>query len=313
MILATLVLGAVTITLPARADARGTEIELGEVAQIESDDAALVDQFESFDLGYAPAPGFSRLFDAGRIARRLATTFPDVQVRFVGEAQVRVHPSTQTILAADIVALARQEIAKMTLGKDAEFTQSGKQSDVVVPAGDSAAHLRLRRGPIQLLDGRNTVPIEILVDGQAYQTVWTAWDVRMWESVLVLTRNVAAGEEVSFDSVKYERVSAKQAGSKLGLQRTALIATRASRALKQGAVLKRSDLVRLELVISGESAVLEVKKGAIQARVSVIASQGGHLGDQIRVVTTDTKRELTATIVGRGQVRIDMTNRRGSF
>lgn len=307
MILAILALGAVTITLPARADIKGTEIELGEVASIQTDDAALLKRFEDFDLGYAPAPGFSRLFDSRRIADRLVGTFPGIDIRFAGESQVRIHPATQTILASEISAVAKQQIRSLSVGRDLEFTPNGTPKDIIVPAGEEAATLRLRRGAISLVDGRNTVPIEILVDGQTYQTVWTTWDIRVWESVLVLTRDIAAGEELTMDSVQYQRMTATAAGTKLDMKPSALIATRASKALMRGAVLQRNDVVQLELIRRGDSVTLEVQKGAVVARVAVIASEPGHLGDRIRVVTADTKRELTAIVIGRGQVRINMT------
>ncbi len=307
MIFATLALGAVTITLPARADIRGTEVELGEIATIATDDAALLKRFEEFDLGYSPAPGFSRLFDSRRLADRLVGSFPDVKIQFAGESQVRIHPKTQTVLADEITAVAKKQIELLSAGKDMEFTAHGTLSDVIVPAGDESASLRLRRGPITLADGRNTVPIEILVDGQTYQTVWTTWDVRVWESVLVLTRNVAAGEELSMDSVEYRRMSSREAGTKLDLTPAALVATRASKPLTQGTVLQRNDVVQLELIRRGDSITLEVQKGAVIARVAGVASEAGHLGDRIRVITADTKRELSAIVIGRGQVRINMT------
>jgi len=305
--LAALAIRAVTLTLPARVEVRGTEIELGEVATIVTDDAALRLKLEDFGLGYAPAPGFSRLLDARRMATRLAGAFPGTVIRWGGEVQVRIHPETYVVPSADVVAVAKQQMSKMSLGKDVEFTLTGALKDVVVPAGDTPAVLRLRRGPISLRDGRNTVPIEILVDGQTYQTVWTTWDVKMWESVLVLTRNVALGEELTPESVTYQRMTASNSGAKLGLKRASLLSTRASRALTKGEVLKRNDVVRLELIRSGDAATLEVKKGAIAARVSVVAKEGGHLGDRIRVVTTDTNKELTAVVIGRGQLRIELT------
>lgn len=308
MILAALALGAVTITLPARAEVRGTEIELGEVASIVTDDAALRGRFEDFGLGYAPAPGFSRLFDSRRMAITLAGAFPETEIRWGGEVQVRIHPETAVVPSADIVAVAKQQMSKMALGKDVEFSQMGTLKDVVIPAGETPAVLRLRRGPISLRDGRNTIPIEILVDGQTYQTVWTTWDATVWESVLVLNRNIALGEELSPESVTYQRMAASAAGPKLGIARAALLSTRASRALTKGAVLQRNDVVQLELIRSGDAATLEVKKGAVAARVSVVAKEGGHLGDRIRVVTTDTNKELTAVVIGRGQLRIELAH-----
>ncbi len=308
MITATLLLASVTISLPAKAESRGTEVELGELAQIQCDDAALAQKFESFGLGYAPAPGFSRLFEASRLIGQLEANFPGIEIRFAGEAQCRIHPETEVILGADLAAIGREQITELAAGQDVEFDPSGVINDIIVPAGKEGAKLRLRRGPIHLRSGKNSIPIEVLVDGQAYQTVWTTWDVRMWESVLVLTRDVAAGDLLTPESVEYRRVRSERAASQAGIRREALIATRAARALTSGSVLGRNDILQLELIRRGDSIVLEVKKGNVLASVAAVASEDGYLGKRIRVITSDTKRELTGVVVSRGRVQIDMTS-----
>ena len=50
-----LLLGGVTVTLPMEAHVRGTEIELGEIAQVVGADPEEVDRVAALELGYAPA------------------------------------------------------------------------------------------------------------------------------------------------------------------------------------------------------------------------------------------------------------------
>jgi flagella basal body P-ring formation protein FlgA len=307
MILATMFLSGVTITLPARAEVRGTEIELGEVATLRAEDANLVQTLADFDLGYAPAPGFSRLFDAQRIADRLRSSYPELEFRFAGQSSCRVHPETERLTGPEILEVARQSLQTLTEGRDIQFDPSGEIPDLLVPAGEQAAQLRLRRGPLELRHGKNSVPIEVLVDGSTYQTVWTSWEVEKWHSVLVLTRDVPAGEQLTADCVELKRVSQDASGASLGIRREALIGTRAARALRRGEVLQRNDVTQLDLIHRGDAIVLEVKKGSVCARVSAVASEDGHLGERIRIVTTDTQRELSAVVIGRDRVQIDMT------
>lgn len=307
MFFTSLLLTGATITLPAKAEVRGTEIELGELATISCKDDVLRQQLEAFDLGYAPAPGFSRLFESERIVNRLKTSFPGIDVRIAGELRCRAHPETELVPAANITAVARQGLTSLADGLDAEFAPLGELMDLLIPAGNAKAELRLRRGPLELRSGKNSIPIEVLIDGSPYQTVWTNWDVKIWKSALVLTRDIPAGETLSFDSVEFKRLDSAELSSQLTIDRAALGSTRAARNLKRGAVLTKTDIVQLELIHRGDSIVLEVKKGAVCARVTAIASEDGHLGDRIRVVTTDSKRELSAVVIGRDRVQIDMT------
>ena len=307
MILATFILSGVTITLPERANVRGTEIELGEIATLTSEDESVAKMLEDFDLGYAPAPGFSRLFDANRISDRVRDSYPELIVRIAGRSSCRVHPETERVQAADVIEVARESLRTLTTGKDIQFQPTGDVADLLVPAGSEPARLRLRRGVLDLRSGKNSVPVEVLVDGSTYQTIWTSWDVIKWRSVLVLTCDVPAGERLSSDCVEQKRVSEDESGANLGISRAALIGTRAARALRRGEILQRNDISQLELIHRGDSIVLEVKKGTVSARVSAIASEDGHLGERIRIVTVDTQRELTGVVIGRDRVRIDMT------
>ena len=51
---------------------------------------------------------------------------------------------------------------------------------------------------------------------------------------------------------------------------------------------------------------LEVRKGAIRARVMAIALQDGRSRDRIRVQMSKNGREVLATVVGKDLVRIEM-------
>jgi hypothetical protein len=86
MLLLSLFLGGVTVTLHPQAKVRGTEIELGAVAAVSGEDAALVARVRGLRLGYAPAPGYSRLLLGERLRADLARTLPGTAVEVGGAA-----------------------------------------------------------------------------------------------------------------------------------------------------------------------------------------------------------------------------------
>ena len=111
-----------------------------------------------------------------------------------------------------------------------------------MPKGDKPVSLRVRKDGLRLNPGKNSVPVEILVDGDPYQTVWTTWNFEFWESVPVLLRDVRAGEDITQDMVEYRRLSSKEAGTGPVLERASLHFTRALRGLEKGAVLHKTDV-----------------------------------------------------------------------
>ena len=134
----------VTVTLPVEIKVKGTEIELGELAQVAGLDGELVAKVRALELGYAPAPGFSRLLTAERIRAELAKSLPGVEVRVTGERACRVWPELEEIAPARVEEAARTELARAFAGKEATFTLKDVIDPVKVPQSEqvSAIHAR---------------------------------------------------------------------------------------------------------------------------------------------------------------------------
>ena len=108
---ASLLLGTVTVVLPPEANVSGTELRLDAIAKVEGENPAEVAAISSLHLGYAPAPGYSRLLDAQRLALDIERAAPNVDVVFQGARACRVWPETTSISGAAIEAVAREELA----------------------------------------------------------------------------------------------------------------------------------------------------------------------------------------------------------
>jgi flagella basal body P-ring formation protein FlgA len=148
------------------------------------------------------------------------------------------------------------------------------------------------------------VGVQILVDGDLYQTVWTAWSVELWERHPVLTRNVMRGEALSPSVVETRRVrlGAGFRGEPLGAN--ALLGSVAVRDLAAGSVLFGRDVQRKRLIERGDIISVEVRRGTITARTTAIAQQDGRRGDRIRVQATTSGRELVGVVVSRALVEV---------
>jgi flagella basal body P-ring formation protein FlgA len=304
--LSTLLLSGVTITLPMEAESFGTEIELGEIAQVSGPDAELVRRIEEIELGYAPAPGYSRLLRAEKILALLEQKLPDVPVRVRGHAATRVKPQIELIDPQEIRSVAHSELLVRSESSDVSFELSSPIAPVSIPAGGEEYRLRARMAGAELVSGRTSVPVEILVDGGVYRTVWTSWDVEVWRTMPVLAADVRAGEVLRADMFRRGRVRwSGDTGVKL-LAESRLVGSIAARNLKQGALVSAVDVHRPVVVQLGEGLFLTVRKGAIRAKVPVMALESGAIGDRIRVRTMDSSKELHATVLNHDMAFIDL-------
>jgi flagella basal body P-ring formation protein FlgA len=305
LLIRTLCAGA-TVTLPVEAKVKGTEIELGELGAVAGLDGELVARVRALELGYAPAPGFSRLLTAERIQSELARALPGVEVRVTGERACRVWPEIDDIPPVTVEEAARAELVRAFAGKEATFTLSEPIGTVKVPMGERGRQLNARVSVTQLSSGVLGVPVEVLVDGLRYRTVWTSWRVDVWETRPVLARAVRAGEELRPELFSRARVPVGRAAEPEALDPRQIVGAVARRDLAPGERVTVQDVHRPAAVTLGAALFLRVKKGPIEARVSALALETGAIGERIRVKTTESGQELVATIVGRDLCEISL-------
>jgi len=75
-----------------------------------------------------------------------------------------------------------------------------------------------------------------------------------------------------------------------------------NRLLHPGDVLRKRDLSKAKLVKRGDLVLVEAKSNVFQIVNEAIAFQDGYLGDQIKLTSVDSKREIQATVIGQGKV-----------
>lgn len=305
-LLCTFMLSGATVTLPMEAEVSGTEIELGEIAKVSGADPDIVRMIEGIELGYAPAPGYSRLLKATRIREILTRKAPDVRVHLVGHSATRVKPLVQEIQAEEIRSAAFEELAAISGNAEVSFELSAPIPPVAVPAGRARYLLRARVDNKDLVTGAMSVPVQILVDGAIYRTIWTSWKVDVWRVVPVLVRAVRSGEKLHANMFQRSRVRWSGISGARPLPETQLNESIAARDLKAGETVTNLDVHRPTVLQLGEGIFLTVRKGAIRARVPAIALESGAVGDRVRVRTVDSSQELFARVLNNDVVYLDL-------
>lgn len=294
--LTALLLAGVTVTLPQTAEVPGTSVRLGAIAQLSGspDQVALLADLE---LGYAPAPGYTRLFDRRSIEASLARRLPGVDLTFAGAASCRVAPRTEEIDGATLTAVARGELDRLFAGQEVELSLERGAPDLIVPQGEAGTLLQPVLEGRTLRGGTWTVPVQVLVDGTVYQTAWTHWEVAYWETRTVLARPVRRGQVLSPDFFEERRVRVQGTSLAAPLSPELFGTAIAVRDLPEGAVVTQQDVERPQVVQRGDRLVLEVRRGAIVARTPVIAATSARVGDRITVTTVESGHELRAFIL----------------
>ncbi|MFT5048707.1 MAG: flagella basal body P-ring formation protein FlgA [Chlamydiales bacterium] len=298
--------GNVTIKLPAEAHVTGVEFVLGDIAQVESGDPLVAERFRSLSLGYAPAPGYSRVIEAQAMAREARASFPGLEIEFQGASACRVFSRVQHIEAAAIQALAKAELAQIFGDQDAELDLVGQLLDLQVPQGKMPAKLQVHLRDTTPHAGSWSVPVDVIVDGASVRTVWTSWNVSVWEQREVLVRDIVRGAELGPQDLEQRRTKVQHQQNEAPMDRRALRGAVAKRDMRAGEVVRLNDIERALVIRRGDMVHLEVHNGAITARAAAIAQEDGRIGDRVRIVMSSSRQELTAIASSKGRVEIRM-------
>lgn len=306
--LTSLFLAGVTIVLPPEAGARGTEIELGEIATITGADIQTLTTLENLRVSSAPTPGYRRPIDRGDVLRAVRNAIPGIEVAFEGRSVVSVFPETVVLDAATIVAAVEQRLAAAKGNRDISWNVNRVINSLEVPRddqGDGMPKLDVQLPPGELGSGLLPVVVHVRIGGVSYRRIQAEWRVAVWEEMPVLIQDVPAGASVTPAMFHLQRVERPSEAAHV-LQPASTVGSIAKRNLTAGSVVVEADVTRPKVVKVNDQLTLLAKKGSIQVKVQVVSLQTAGIGDFIRVRRLDQNTELKAQVVSSDLVVLDL-------
>jgi flagellar basal body P-ring formation protein FlgA len=145
----------------------------------------------------------------------------------------------------------------------------------------------------EIANEAGAAPTRLRFTGIAIETVEAA----------VLARGVERGEVLKHSDVLLERRPKVEVGNDLAVRDNA-VGMQARRQLRAGQALKTADLVRPDLVTRDQNVTLIYQGAGLYLTIRGKALDGGTEGDVVSVMNLQSKRVVSGTVSGRGQVTI---------
>jgi flagella basal body P-ring formation protein FlgA len=145
----------------------------------------------------------------------------------------------------------------------------------------------------EIANETGAAPTRLRFTGTAIETVEAA----------VLARAVERGEMLKHSDVLVERRPKAEVGNDLALRDNA-VGMQARRQLRAGQALKTADLARPDLVTRDQNVTLIYQAAGLYLTIRGKALDGGTEGDVVSVMNLQSKRTVSGTVTGRGQVTI---------
>ncbi|MBB5047531.1 flagella basal body P-ring formation protein FlgA [Rhodopseudomonas rhenobacensis] len=154
--------------------------------------------------------------------------------------------------------------------------------------------------------GRFDVTFEIPRDGAAQPTKlrFTGTAIETVEAA-VLVRGVERNEVLKSSDVVVERRPKTEVGNDVA-SRDAAVGMQARRQLRAGQALRIADLAKPDLVSRDQAVTLIYESTGLYLTVRGKAVESGTEGDVVNVMNLQSKRTVAGTVIGRGQVAVQV-------
>ena len=284
--------------LRANVQVSGDLVRIGDVID-NAGSAAQIAIYRAPDLGTTGSLPVAQVLNTLRAHQVIGVDTRDLK-------EISVTRLARALEGKDIeLQIARALERRNGLGDAANLTLSFDRdpSDVKLDAGFSGA----MQATIVRYDNRNgrfDVTFEIGNENgaAAAKLRFTGTAVETVEAT-VLARNVERNEILKSSDVVVERRPKAEVGADAAARDRA-VGMQARRQLRAGQAIRTADLVKPDLVQRDQNVVLVYEAPGIYITMRGKALDNGTEGDVVNVMNLQSKRTLSGTVIGRGQVSI---------
>jgi flagella basal body P-ring formation protein FlgA len=297
---------AVSIMLKESVSLDSRHYTLADLAHIRGE-AELVQRLAAVQIGRTPRPGYGAVVSRHRIAGRLERAVPGVYrlLRWSGGGTVRVQGVGMAQPAADYRPVAEAYLRDWLGARYQDFSvrPQGGGDDLLLPAGQVRFVPRLR-GPGHPRS-RMCVWLDAHVDGVFQESLPLWFDVSVYESVLVASRDLPARQSLQPGDYRMERRDISTAGGLTLGERSAMDGLRTRRALPAGSMLVAEALEPVPAVSRGQQVLVHAQAGRVTVKALAIALEDGEPKQRIRVRRPDGQASYSAVVIAAGQVSVE--------
>ena len=292
--------------LRANVTVSGDVVRIGDVID-NAGNAAQIAIYRAPDLGTTGTLPTAQVLTALRAHQVIGVDTRNLQ-------QITVTRLARTIDAGDIERQVAQALERHNgLGEAANLSLTFDRDvgDMKLDASNTGA-MQPTAVRYDSRSGRFDVSFEI-----ANTSVSTPTRLRFTGSVIetveaaVLARNIDRNELIKSSDVVVERRPKAEVGTDAA-SRDRAVGMQARRQLRAGQALKVADLAKPDLVQRDQTVVLIYEASGLYLTIRGKALEGGTEGDVVSVLNLQSKRTVTGTVIGRGQVAISIAMPRAS-
>lgn len=282
-----------SIAVRPESEVKGPWLTLGDIADVSGDSAERVKLFRELPLGDAPKPGTTEYLTPASLEPKLAANRVDfAAITWSVPPQLKITTRSQTVSGRQLAEAAQSFLIRTAAGSTVTLLEL--PADLPAPAGKLELAPELY-GAIRYA-GQTAVQVAVRADGRSFVKVPVQFEVRRLLDVVVATTNLNAGDILTEQSVRLERMDAGKLAAGYLTELDKAIGLQVRYALPPGSVIGERNLTRPILIKRGENVKIVARVGELEVVANGVTFAQGAAGDLVRVQNLVTKKFLTGRV-----------------
>ncbi len=297
--------GDIHVSLRAESVVSGSQVTLGEIADLEIQDAATFKQLAAISVAYAPAPGRSITLYPGVVLARLRAAGIDQQdIDFQAPERVVISTDSQEVSPEQITSSVIDFVRRHYPIKDAQFTIRVIQKPK--PLTVTTGHLRLSPHTKMSIPryGRSTITVDVLLGENRLRTVQVPVEIHLYNDVWVAKKPIRRGSPLQ--SLDFKKLS-QDAASIVGEPLTSIDQLhnyRARQDMPTGSILTTRRVERIPIIERGKLVQVEIQIRRVCLRFLGKALNSAGYGEMVEFLNGSTGKRIKAQVVSSTLARV---------
>lgn len=294
------VYAADTVTLKSEAYVRGPKVLLGDIADIQGENAEALKQLE---IAASPNPGASKQVNASLVNARIQTAgLTPSSVVVTGSQLVRT-----TAMQLEITPDMLEGDLRLFIETNMPWAPGDAEIDIDVPGQtlvvpDGEVTFTWRANPQYKYYGPGSFRGEIRVDGSLKKTVMAKATIEAYSDVVVAVRDIGRGKVVSPGDVTVEKRALTTLPQGTAQDPDEIIGAVARTNIYTGQPVIGRNTTPKTLVKRGQLVSVQVRVGRLVVRCQATAKTDAREGDIVICTNTESKEEFQGVVLEDGTV-----------
>ena len=295
---------SIALTFREEVLVRDTVFSVGNLAQVEGANAALIATIQSTVAGQSAPPGYSRfLSTADFSALRLRNAFPEVAFSLHGASRTTIRTDYRTVSVADCEKSIRSYVDSAVGWKPDEW-----RMEITNPL-DSCKCLNTSyavtasglRNPFP--KGNTNLTLEIS-QGSKNSRLTVACIFSVTCRVVAAKNEISRGTPISTDDLEIRTMDCTRFAPVPFTDYNDLAGKKAARTIKAGSILHQRMVLNVPVIEKGEPVSIVFSKGRFSIAVAGIAREKGDKGERIWVENSATHKLIRVIVREKGKVHV---------